>query len=66
MKLAIERPHDKYGSAIFVENDVTIDKTSMTESDNMEILTVNLGETSSDLSVQTTRFYICLWRTRNI
>ena len=38
----------------------------MTESDNIDILTVNLGETSSDLSVQTTRFYICLWRTRNI
>ena len=44
MKLAIERPHDKYGRAIFVKNDVTIDKTSMTESDNIEILTVNLGK----------------------
>ena len=44
MKLAIERPHNKYGSAIFVKSDVTIDKTSMTEIDNIEILTVNLGK----------------------
>ena len=29
---------------MFVKNDVTIDKTSMTESDNIEILTVNLGK----------------------
>ena len=46
MKLAIERPHEKYGSAIFVRKDVIIDQTSLTEEDNIEVLAVNMGKLS--------------------
>eukprot|EP00057_Strongylocentrotus_purpuratus_P002687 XP_003725025.1 PREDICTED: RNA-directed DNA polymerase from mobile element jockey-like [Strongylocentrotus purpuratus] len=44
MKLAIERPHVKYGSAFFVRKDVIIDQTSLTEKDNIEVLAVNMGK----------------------
>eukprot|EP00057_Strongylocentrotus_purpuratus_P005102 XP_003730216.1 PREDICTED: RNA-directed DNA polymerase from mobile element jockey-like [Strongylocentrotus purpuratus] len=46
MKLAIERPHEKYGSAIFVRKNVIIDQTSLTEEDNIEVLAVNMGKLS--------------------
>ena len=39
--MAIERPHEKYGSAIYVKPDLVI--TSMTENNDIEILTVNIG-----------------------
>ena len=43
MKLAIERPYEKYGSAIYVKLDLVITSTSMTENNDIEILTVNVG-----------------------
>ena len=43
MKMAIERPHEKYGSAIYVKPDLVITSTSMTENNDIEILTVNVG-----------------------
>ena len=43
MKMAIERPHEKYGSAIYVKPDLVITSTSMTENNDIEILTVNIG-----------------------
>ena len=46
MKLAVERPHERYGSAIFTKHDTIIDQTSLTESDNVEILSVSLGKLS--------------------
>lgn len=42
MKLAIERPHKKYGSTIFVRDNLKILSTSHTETNNIEILTVEL------------------------
>ena len=46
MKLVVERPHEKYGSAIFNKRDTIIDKTSLSDKDNVEILTVSLGKLS--------------------
>ena len=43
MKMAIERPHDKYGRAIYVKPDLVITSTSLTENNDIEILTVNVG-----------------------
>ena len=43
IKMAIERPHEKYGSAIYVKPDLVITSTSMTENNDIEILTVNVG-----------------------
>ena len=43
MKMAIERPHEKYGSVIYVKPDLVITSTSMTENNDIEILTVNIG-----------------------
>lgn len=40
MVLAIERPHDKYGSAIFVHPDVQVLSTALTEENNIEVLTL--------------------------
>lgn len=38
MKLVIERPHNKYGSAIFVRQDLKIQLTDYTNHDDIEIL----------------------------
>ena len=38
MKLAVERPHERYGSAIFTKHDTIVDQTSLTDKDNVEIL----------------------------
>ena len=46
MKLVVERPHEKYGSAIFTKRDTIIDETSLSDNDNVEILTVSLGKPS--------------------
>ena len=43
MKMAIEKPHEKYGSTIYVKPDLVITSTSMTENNDIEILTVNIG-----------------------
>lgn len=40
MKLAVEIPHAKYGSAIFIRPDLAIMSTDSTSRDNIEILTV--------------------------
>ncbi len=41
--MAIERPHEKYGSAIYLKTDLVITSTSMIENNDSEILTVNIG-----------------------
>ena len=46
MKLVVERPHEKYGSAIFNKCNTIIDKTSLSDNDNVEILTDSLGKLS--------------------
>ena len=38
MKLVVERPREKYGTAIFISHEAIIDQTSLTDSDNVEIL----------------------------
>jgi len=42
IKLAIERPHKKYGSTIFVKENLNILSTSHTETNDIEIITVEL------------------------
>ncbi|XP_038058777.1 uncharacterized protein LOC119730062 [Patiria miniata] len=42
MTLIIERPHDQYGSAIFVRSGLTVDKFSLSETDNIEALSICL------------------------
>uniref|UniRef100_A0A803SZ68 Reverse transcriptase domain-containing protein n=1 Tax=Anolis carolinensis TaxID=28377 RepID=A0A803SZ68_ANOCA len=42
MQLAVERPHRQYGSAIFVRSGAAISATSLTEVNNIEILSVEL------------------------
>ena len=46
MKLVAERPHEKYGSAIFTKHDTFIDQTSITDCDNAEILSISMGNLS--------------------
>ena len=43
MVLATERPHQQYGSAIFVKENSVIEVTSVSEDDNIEVLTVELS-----------------------
>lgn len=40
MELAIERPHDRYGSAIFVRPGLSITSAALTDINNVEILTI--------------------------
>ena len=40
----IERPHDKYGSAIFVKASSAIESSSVSEVDNIEVLSVELSK----------------------
>ena len=42
MTLITERLHDQYGSAIFVRNGLTVDNTSASENDNIEVLSIEL------------------------
>ena len=41
--MAIQRSHEKYGSAIYVKPDLVTTSTSMTENNDIEILTVDIG-----------------------
>ena len=43
MKLAIERPHEQYGSAVFVKPSAVIETTSKSDDNNIEILEVELS-----------------------
>ena len=43
MILAIERPHPKHGSAIFVKHGFVIEATSKSEANDIEVLTVELS-----------------------
>ena len=43
MVLATERPHLQYGSAIFVKASSVIEATSVSDDDNIEVLTVELS-----------------------
>lgn len=45
MTLIIERPHNKYGSAIFVKSNIA-DKSASKSKTNIEILTVDVGKCS--------------------
>ena len=42
MELAIERPHEQYGSTIFVTSGTIVNAASLTEVNNIEILRVDL------------------------
>ncbi|KAI5747704.1 hypothetical protein M8J77_017592 [Diaphorina citri] len=46
MKLIIERPHEKYGSAVFARPDLNISSAALTELNNVEILTVRTSNFS--------------------
>ncbi|XP_071480569.1 uncharacterized protein [Diadema antillarum] len=41
MTLIAERPHDQYGSAVFLRNGLSADKISISDTDNTEIITIN-------------------------
>ena len=43
MKMSTERPHEKYGSAIYVKPDLVTTSTPVTENNDIEILTINIG-----------------------
>uniref|UniRef100_A0A6P7HAH0 Uncharacterized protein LOC114348275 n=1 Tax=Diabrotica virgifera virgifera TaxID=50390 RepID=A0A6P7HAH0_DIAVI len=43
MKLILERPHDQYGSAVFVRPDIDVASTSLTDQNDIEILTVEIN-----------------------
>ena len=55
MKLVVERPREKYGTAIFISHEAIIDQTSLTDSDNVEILSVKPGECVGDITIQSAR-----------
>ena len=42
MTLIAERPHDQYGSAIFAREGLTVDKSSLFDNDNIEVLSIDL------------------------
>lgn len=42
MTLVIERPHNKYGSALFVKNNKSVKSASKSETNTTEILNVDL------------------------
>jgi len=44
IKMVVERPHQKYGSVIFVRSDINIISTNFTENKDIEILTVDIGK----------------------
>ncbi|KMQ91441.1 rna-directed dna polymerase from mobile element jockey-like protein [Lasius niger] len=46
MELAIERPHDRYGSAIFVRPGLSITSAALTDISNVEILTIRTPQYS--------------------
>ena len=49
MELAIDKPHSQYGSAIYLTSGTTVNRTSLTDINNIEILGVDLNslQTSS-------------------
>ena len=51
MELVAEIPHDKYGSAVFVSKNYTCESTSVSSTDNIEIIQVQLS------GVSVTSFY---------
>jgi len=44
MKLVAIRPHRKYGSAIFVRSSIDVTTSQITEIDDIEILTIEVGK----------------------
>lgn len=44
MRLVVERPHCKYGSAIFFKPELEIISTGITEKDNIEIMTIDVKQ----------------------
>lgn len=46
MRLVVERPHEQYGSAVFVRPDINIKSTHMTCMNDIEILTIELESCS--------------------
>jgi len=44
MRLVVERPHSKYGSAIFTKPDLDIISTGITDKNNIEIMTIDLKQ----------------------
>jgi len=44
MRLVVERPHSKYGSAIFTKPDLDIISTGITDKNNIEIMTIDIKQ----------------------
>jgi hypothetical protein len=43
MKIIGRRPHNKYGSVIFVKDELNFESVQITDENNMEIITIDLG-----------------------
>ncbi|KAI5732047.1 hypothetical protein M8J77_020382 [Diaphorina citri] len=46
MVLVLERPHDQYGSAVFIRNDINVTSACLTDFDDIEVLTVDTPQFS--------------------
>ena len=44
MTLVAERPHDKYGSAIFIRDDLKVESISVTAANHVEVITAELPD----------------------
>jgi len=44
MRLVVERPHCKYGTAIFVKPELDIIPTEIIDKDNIEIMTLDVKQ----------------------
>ena len=44
MTLVAERPHDKYGSAIFIRDDLKVKSISVTAANHVEVITAELPD----------------------
>ena len=44
MTLVAERPHDKYGSAIFIRDDLMVKSISVTAANHVEVITAELPD----------------------
>ena len=51
MTLVVERPHDKYGSANFITDDLKVNSISVTAANHIEVITVELPHASYIMSI---------------
>ncbi len=60
MRLVVERPHSKYGSAIFTKPDLDIISTGITDKNNIEIPCLR-SELIYEIPLRVSRAYIYIY-----